>query len=159
MTMDQMRAAYAECVDKTRSGGPASAVAARMRAFDFERTCVALMRRHPEVFGARDAYEIKEGYRIGRFSLDGAVVRDGRVLVGMESRVRGTVMSPRDALPLLARFALLRHRLDTVWLLVPQWADRFAQAVKEEAMEWDVKGIRVALVNEGEPDPTFVELA
>jgi hypothetical protein len=158
MTMDQMRAAYAECVDKTRSGGPASAVAARMRAFDFERTCVALMRRHPEVFGARSADEIKEGCRIGRFSLDGAVVRDGRVLVGMESRVGGTLMSPRDALPLLARFALLLHRLDTVWLLVPQWAERFAEAVRDEAREWDVTGIRVALVNEGGTEPNFVEI-
>lgn len=148
MTMDQMRAAYAECLDKTRSGGPASAVAARKRAFDFERVCVELMRRNPNVFGAEGADEIKEGYRIGRFSLDGAVVRSGRVLVGMESRVGGTLMSPRDALPLLARFALLRHRLDTMWLLVPNWADRFAEAVRDEAREWDVTGIRVALVEE-----------
>lgn len=158
MTMGQMRIAYEEGVEKTRSGGPASAVAARKRAFDFERTCVQLMRRNPEIFGANGVDEIKEGARIGRFSLDGAVVRDGRVLVGMESRVGGTLMSPRDALPLLARFALLRHRLDTVWLLVPQWADRFAEAVRDEAREWDVTGIRVALVDEGGLEPNFVEI-
>ena len=36
---------------------------------------------------------------------------------------------------------------------VPAWAERFAQGVKDEASDWDVTGVRIALVDEGQAEP------
>jgi hypothetical protein len=153
MTMRQIREAYALCLEKTESAGPASAVAARRRAIEFDKTCITLMYRHAELFGASFPDDIRVGYRIGRIGLDAAVVKGGVVIAGMESRVGGVSTASRDAMPLLSRFALLRYRVETMWLLVPKWAQHFAEAVRDEAEEWKVPGVRIALVDESSSEP------
>ena len=36
-----------------------------------------------------------------------------------------------------------------MWLLLPIWAERLAQGVKDEASDWDVTRVRIALVDKG----------
>jgi len=39
-----------------------------------------------------------------------------------------------------------------MWLLSPIWAERFAQGMKDEASDWDVTRVRIALVDKGQAE-------
>lgn len=152
LSMVQMRQRYAEAQEKAGPASTSSAVAARRRGIDFEKTCQQVILSNLDVFGAKDASEVVHEYRQDNFTLDFALHTPAG-LVGIECKVAGVASARRDALPILSRLALYRYRVQTMWLLVPDWAQHLAEAVQDEAQRWGVTGIRVGTVSESEDPP------
>lgn len=153
VSMAQIRQRYAEAVEKAGPANSSPALAARRRGIEFENTCYEVVLANLETFGARDASQVVREFQQDNYSLDIAIMGADGVVCGIECKVAGVASARRDAMPILAKLALYRYQVDTMWLLVPEWATHLAEAVQDEAQHWGVDGIRVGTISEDSSSP------
>ena len=147
VSMVQIRKKHQELLAKNPHAHTA-AIQGRRRALEFDRTCFEAISNNLELLGIPPLATVVQKPRVKGAYLDAAVFDGTTILCGFEFVVGGVASAERNTLPILARVGLFKNITNIMWVFFPQWAAHMGEALIEDAQEWGVSGIKVALVLE-----------
>jgi hypothetical protein len=153
ISMATMRDEYNSALEASGRPGSTGAMA-RHRAVAFEHACRKVIEDRIEEFSGQSEAKLTPSYKLDGHTIDYAVHDDRLIYSAIECSSGGMRSTPREAFGMVSTLAMLKRKAQHVWLLLPESAAPFADAVLEMNAEWGLADVNVGLVSEG-PEPTM----
>jgi len=146
--MAQMRELYEKVGARVGEAALTPSVVSRRRSLEFDAICFDLIRDNVEVFREYRNQQLARNCRLHRLKLDAAFVENGYFTCGFLFVAAGGSTAARDTTPILGRLALARQLIGKMWVILPESAQYMGETIKEEAEEWGLQMIEVAIAVE-----------